>query len=109
MALEATCDALITLQTIDALPSTGAAGHGERHVAQAISHLREAIDELRDAQTEGQTGLAMGFVLAGDRRASGAEGQTGHSSAEGQGGQPSANGKSSADGAGAQSSPRRTA
>ena len=85
MALEATCDALITLQTIDALPSIGEAGHGELHVAEAIAHLRQAIHELRDAQSDGQTGLAMGFVLAGDRR------------------------NSSAGGGPVQSSPRRTA
>ena len=66
-ALEATCDALITLQSIDVLPGIEE-DPGEVHVAQAMSHLRQAIDELRDAQAKGQTGLALGFVLAGDRR-----------------------------------------
>ncbi len=66
-ALEATCAALMTLQSIDVLPSI-ADDAGEVEVAQAISHLRQAIDKLRDARAEGQTGLALGFVLAGDRR-----------------------------------------
>lgn len=69
VALEATCDALMTLQSIDALPSIEDAG-GEAHIDQAISHLRQAIDELRDAQAERHNGLALGFVLAADRRQS---------------------------------------
>jgi len=70
MALEATCDALMTLQSIDVLPSVPDNGNGEGHVARAVSHLRQAIDELRDAQARGQTGLALGFVLARDQRSS---------------------------------------
>lgn len=69
-ALEATCDALMTLQSVDTLPSI-ANDPGEVHVAQAISHLRQAVDELRDARSERQTGLALGFVVASDRRESG--------------------------------------
>ena len=38
-----------------------------RHVADAISHLRQAVDKLRDAQAQGQTGLGLGFVLPQDR------------------------------------------
>lgn len=68
-ALEATCDALITLQSIDVLPGI-AEDPGEVQVAEAISHLRQAIDQLRDAQAKGQTGLALGFVLAGEKRES---------------------------------------
>jgi hypothetical protein len=68
VALESTCDALITLQSIDALTSVPRAGAGEGHVARAILHLRDAINELRDAQAQGQTGLALGFVLAADQR-----------------------------------------
>jgi hypothetical protein len=69
VALESTCDALMTLQSIDVLPGAPQQGDGERHVAQAISYLRRAIEELREAQTDGQTGLALGFVLAQDQRA----------------------------------------
>jgi hypothetical protein len=78
-ALEATCDALMTLQSIEALPSIPN-DPGRVHVAQAISQLRQAIDELRDAQAEGQTGLALGFVLAGDRREPGHKDPGCHSS-----------------------------
>ncbi len=64
VALEATCDALMTLQSIDVSPKMPENGPGKDHVARAISDLRHAIDELRDAQARSQTGLAMGFVLA---------------------------------------------
>ena len=74
VALEATCDALMTLQSIDVLPSMPENGTREGHVARAISHLRHAIDELRDAQARGQTGLALGFVLARDQRSSSGDG-----------------------------------
>lgn len=68
VALDAACDALMTLQAIDVLPGMHEGGPVSRHVDKAISGLRGAIDELRDAQTQGQTGLAMGFVLARDAR-----------------------------------------
>ena len=68
VALDATCDALMTLQSIDALPDMHEDGLLKGHVGQAISHLRGAIDELRQAQNHGQTGLALGFVLARDGR-----------------------------------------
>lgn len=67
-ALDATCDALMTVQSIDALPTTPEDEPGEGHMGRAISHLRSAIDELRNAHAQGQTGLALGFVLAGKRR-----------------------------------------
>lgn len=68
VALDATCDALMTLQSIDALPDMHEDGLVAGHVATAISDLRGAIDELRAAQNHGQTGLALGFVLARDGR-----------------------------------------
>jgi hypothetical protein len=64
VALETTCDALMTLQSIDLLPSVDHDKRVDGHVAGAISHLRQAIDELRKAQAGGQTGLALGFVVA---------------------------------------------
>jgi hypothetical protein len=79
-ALEATCDALMALQSIDVLPATPENGHGEGHVAQAAAHLRHAIDELRNAQPQGQTGLALGFVLARDQRNSSGDVAPGQSS-----------------------------
>jgi hypothetical protein len=66
-ALEATCDALLTLQSIEVLPGVPEDGPGEGHIARAIAHLRHAIDELRDLQAQGETGLALGFVLARDQ------------------------------------------
>lgn len=80
MALEATCDALMTLQSIDVLPTRPEDEHGEGHVARASTHLRRAIDELREAQAHGQTGLALGFVLARDRHSSNGDGSAGQSS-----------------------------
>jgi hypothetical protein len=68
VALETTCDALMTLQSIDVLPSMPDDGDGDGHIARAISDLRHAVAELRDAQAQGQTGLALGFVLARDER-----------------------------------------
>lgn len=74
IALDAGCDALMTLQAIDVLPSMREGGPVGRHIEYAISHLRSAIGELRDAQTQGQTGLALGFVLARDARHSTGDG-----------------------------------
>ena len=79
-ALEATCDALMTLQSIDVLPGIPENGNREGHVARAISHLRHAVDELRDAQAHSQTGLALGFVLARDQRSSSGDGEPDQSS-----------------------------
>lgn len=78
--LEATCDALMTLQSINLLSSVRENGHVEAHVTEAVLHLRHAIDELRDAHTQGQTGLALGFVLARDSKNSGRSSRSGQSS-----------------------------
>jgi hypothetical protein len=67
-ALDATCDALMTLQSLDLLATAPDGKPVDGHVARAISHLRQATDELRDAHMQGQTGLALGFVLARDCR-----------------------------------------
>ena len=80
VALEATCDALITLQSIDVQPGMDQDPRAEGRVARAILHLQHAIEELRDAQAQGQTGLALGFVLARDRLSSSDDGPTGQSS-----------------------------
>jgi hypothetical protein len=81
VALEATCDALMTLQSIDVLPNDiEEDGNGAGHVARAMSHLRSAVEELRNAQAHGQTGLAFGFVLARDQRSSSGEGEPDQSS-----------------------------
>jgi hypothetical protein len=79
-ALEATCDALMALQSIDVLPSRPESEDDEGHVELALSHLRHAVDELRDAQAQGQTGLAVGFVLARDQRSLAIDGEPGQSS-----------------------------
>jgi hypothetical protein len=80
VALESACDALITLESIDVLPIMDSDTRAERHIAQAISHLQQAIEQVREAQAQGQTGLALGFVLARDRHSSGEDGQTDQSS-----------------------------
>ena len=79
-ALEATCDALMALQSIEVLSSMTESELGEVHVERAVSHLRHAVDELRDAQAQGQTGLALGFVLARDQRGLTIDGEPGQSS-----------------------------
>lgn len=69
-ALEAACAALLTLQSMDVLASNGETDGEREHVADAVLSLRHAINELREAETRGQSGLALGFVLAGGRRKS---------------------------------------
>ena len=70
-ALEASCGALVTLESInpgaaDALRDVdGMRGH----VGLAIRSLRRAIEELRLAQSNGSSALAIGFVLKGNGRA----------------------------------------
>jgi hypothetical protein len=71
-ALEASCDALITLE---AIPSTSGSEAGDRprtrlHVAQAIELLRRAIAELQLAHNVDGPGLALGFVLRAERERS---------------------------------------
>jgi hypothetical protein len=68
VALEATCGALVTVESIcgQASPRVGLADGTQEHIEAAVGALRKAIEELRSAQTEGATGLAMGFVLERD-------------------------------------------
>jgi len=69
-ALEASCGALVTLESINpgaADDLTGVEGM-QRHVGQAISYLRDAIEELRLAQSNGSSAIAIGFVLKGNSR-----------------------------------------
>jgi hypothetical protein len=79
-ALEAACDALMALQSMEVLPGMPESEPGEGHVERAVSHLRHAVDELRDAQAQGQTGLALGFVLARDQRSLNGDGEPDQSS-----------------------------
>jgi hypothetical protein len=62
VALEASCDALITLES---LPGRGADDeHGvERRIAQASDALRQAIAQLRSVIAGEQNALALGFVV----------------------------------------------
>jgi hypothetical protein len=70
-ALEASCGALVTLESIKPGPADDLRGidgtHG--HLRLAIGSLREAIEELRLAQSKGSSALASGFVLEGNGRA----------------------------------------
>jgi len=70
-ALDASCGALITLQSTRGAPTdrTYDADRMHAHVAQAVDSLREAIEELRSAQSRGMSGLALGFVLKRNRHA----------------------------------------
>jgi hypothetical protein len=69
-ALEASCGALITLQSIsDATDELCDADGMHGHVRLAIEALRAAIEELRLAQSNGSSALALGFVLQGNGRA----------------------------------------
>jgi hypothetical protein len=67
-ALEATCDALMTLESIPASGETSrasgaASAASDLHVAQAIASLRHAISELRLAHAHEGSALALGFVM----------------------------------------------
>jgi hypothetical protein len=64
-ALEASCGALVALESI-ACPVSDRAYEPDgiqEHVGQAIRSLRQAIEVLRSAHSDGVDGLAMGFVL----------------------------------------------
>lgn len=64
-ALEASCGALITLESLNcrATGSTDEADGMQEHIGQATRSLREAIESLRAAQSDGADALALGFVL----------------------------------------------
>lgn len=65
-ALEATCDALMTLESIRdsaAAVRASAPSASEPHVAQAIASLRHAIAELRLARSRDTSPIALGFVV----------------------------------------------
>jgi hypothetical protein len=60
-ALEASCDALMTLESIRA----GSAAENrtkQLHLAQAMASLRHAIAELRLVRPEGESIVGLGFV-----------------------------------------------
>lgn len=64
-ALEASCGALIALESIARSASyrPSEPDGTQEHVGHAIRALREAIDDLRSARSDSVDGLAMGFVL----------------------------------------------
>ncbi len=69
-ALEASCGALVTLESIN---SEGGDGSDDpdglrTHVGMAIRSLRNVIEELRLAQNNGACALAIGFVLNANGR-----------------------------------------
>lgn len=69
-ALEAACGALVALQSINgAADGLGEVDGMQTHVGLAVESLREAIEELRMAQSDGASALAIGFVLKGNGRA----------------------------------------
>jgi hypothetical protein len=63
-ALEATCDALMTLESVAvALGDRGGEAGVPVHVAQAIASLRRAIRDLRLARGTEESAVALGFVV----------------------------------------------
>jgi hypothetical protein len=66
-ALEATCDALITLESIRASPARDR--KADLQVVQAMSSLRQAISELRLAHAEeDESMVGLGFVVRTNAR-----------------------------------------
>jgi hypothetical protein len=61
-ALEATCDALMTLESIRVAPSDRG-WSSELQVGQAIASLRQAISELRLAYGDDASMVGLGFVV----------------------------------------------
>ena len=68
-ALEASCGALITLESLNCPASAreGEADAVQHHIEQAIGSLRKAIESLRAAQSDGADALAFGFVFQRER------------------------------------------
>ncbi len=70
-ALEASCGALVTLESIHSDPAGDRSDDQDGmlgHVGLAIRSLRNVIEELRLAQNNGACALAVGFVLKGNGR-----------------------------------------
>lgn len=69
-ALEASCGALVTLESLNLGAADGLSDLDgmQGHVGLAITSLRDAIQELRLAQSNGSSVLAIGFVLKGNSR-----------------------------------------
>ena len=69
-ALEASCGALVTLESINSDAGDGSddADGTRSHVGLAIRSLRDVIEELRLAQSNGACTLAIGFVLKANGR-----------------------------------------
>jgi hypothetical protein len=69
-ALEASCGALVTLESINSVARDGSDEPDAMggHVGLAIRSLRDVIEELRLAQSNGACALAIGFVLKGNGR-----------------------------------------
>ena len=67
-ALEASCGALITLESLGrgATRPAGKADGMQEPIAQAMRSLKQAIESLRAARTDGTGALALGFVLKRD-------------------------------------------
>ena len=62
-AIEASCGALITLESLHARAGAGAVEDLRRPIQQAIESLRQTITELRSASDDGTRMPPGGFVL----------------------------------------------
>jgi hypothetical protein len=74
-ALEASCDALMTLESIreSRVDGPDEVSTTQLHVAQAIASLRHAISELRLAHDTDVSAVGLGFVVPTGPRRTGKE------------------------------------
>jgi hypothetical protein len=62
-ALEATCDALMTLEAIGVVEDAAGSPGKRVRLAQAIASLRRGVTELRLAHGADESVVALGFVV----------------------------------------------
>jgi hypothetical protein len=71
-ALDASCDALMMLQSLDPAPGASEVCAAHQHIRRATKSLRCAIEQLRLAHGEEPSMVGLGFVVrteSGRRRA----------------------------------------
>jgi hypothetical protein len=66
-ATEASCEALLAIELLEAAGGPDRSVQDRRHLSQAAASLRRALAELRLASTDPPGVLTLGFVLGTDR------------------------------------------
>jgi hypothetical protein len=66
-ATEASCEALLAIELLEAAGGPDRSVHDRLHLSQASASLRRALDELRLACADPPGVLTLGFVLGSDR------------------------------------------